>query len=136
MISGPTGWRNGPILRALDGSHARGEIRRLEYVEEATLRALYREADALLLPSLDEGFGLPAVEAAALGTPAFVSDRGALTEVAPTRAHVLPLEIDAWVTALASPPQLDEDEQRRHAAGFSWAAAAIQLNRLFCELSE
>ena len=53
----------------------------LGYVSENDLPGLYAKALLFILPSLDEGFGLPALEAMACGTPVIVSDRGALPEV-------------------------------------------------------
>lgn len=54
---------------------------RLGYVEEARLPSLYAAAAALVLPSLHEGFGLPALEAMACGTPVVASNQAALPEV-------------------------------------------------------
>src|SRR5206468_1659308 len=51
-------------------------------IDDADLPGLYSACAAFVLPSLDEGFGLPAVEAMACGAPVIVSDRGALPEVA------------------------------------------------------
>jgi len=56
-------------------------IRFLNYVPETDLPGLYAQAELLVLPSFDEGFGLPALEAMACGTPVVVSDGGALPEV-------------------------------------------------------
>jgi len=56
-------------------------IRFLNYVPEADLPGLYAQAELFALPSLDEGFGLPVIEAMACGTPVVVSDSGALPEV-------------------------------------------------------
>ena len=56
-------------------------IRFMNYVCETDLPGLYGQAELLVLPSFDEGFGLPAIEAMACGTPVIVSDGGALPEV-------------------------------------------------------
>jgi glycosyltransferase involved in cell wall biosynthesis len=56
-------------------------VEHLGMVPEAQLPEVYREADLLLMPSWHEGFGLPALEAMACGTPVVVSDRGSLPEV-------------------------------------------------------
>ena len=62
------------------------------YVPEECLASLYRRAAVLVYPSLDEGYGYPPLEALARGTPAIVSDRGALPEVAGRAgASVVPL---------------------------------------------
>lgn len=51
------------------------------YVPDIDLADLYRHARALVLPSFDEGFGLPVVEAMASGVPVVASARGSLPEV-------------------------------------------------------
>jgi glycosyltransferase involved in cell wall biosynthesis len=56
-------------------------IRFLGYVSDADLPGLYAHATLFVLPSLDEGFGLPALEAMACGRPVIVSNAGALPEV-------------------------------------------------------
>lgn len=54
----------------------------VNYVSEVDLPGWYAQAEMLVLPSLDEGFGLPVIEAMACGTPVIVSNGGALPEVA------------------------------------------------------
>jgi len=56
-------------------------IRFMNYVSEVDLPGLYAHAELLVLPSFDEGFGLPALEAMACGTPVIVSNGGALPEI-------------------------------------------------------
>jgi len=56
-------------------------VRAIGYVADEDLRALYAGADALLYPSLYEGFGLPPLEAMACGTPVVTSDCASLPEV-------------------------------------------------------
>ena len=69
-------------------------------VPDAHRDGLLAAADALVFPSEYEGFGAPAVEAMALGTPVICSDQPALAEVVGDAGLVLPLEIDAWAPAL------------------------------------
>lgn len=63
---------------------------------------LIKMALAVAFPSEYEGFGAPALEAMALGSPLIASDRGSLPEVVGSAGLVLPLEIDAWAAALDS----------------------------------
>jgi len=53
----------------------------LSYVDDDELASLYKGAELLLSPSLYEGFGLPALEAMACGTPVVASNRAAIPEV-------------------------------------------------------
>lgn len=64
-------------------------VERRGFVSDEELLTLYRGAIALVMPSLEEGFGLPAVEAMACGTPVITSDAPALMEITGTAAlHV------------------------------------------------
>ena len=77
VIVGATGPVFGPLR--LQGGLER--ILFLGYVEDEHLPGIYANAQALVLPSFDEGFGLPALEAMSCGTPVVTSDGGALPEV-------------------------------------------------------
>ena len=68
-------------------------------IDDADLPALYSGCAAFVLPSLDEGFGLPAVEAMACGAPVIVSDRGALPEVAGPGAAVVEIDTPGALAA-------------------------------------
>jgi glycosyltransferase involved in cell wall biosynthesis len=72
---------SGTVFKAMNFSHAMERVCFLGYVEDETLAGLYANATVFVLPSQDEGFGLPALEAMASGTPVIVSDAGALPEV-------------------------------------------------------
>jgi glycosyltransferase involved in cell wall biosynthesis len=71
----------GSVFKAIHVSHEIDRVRFLGYVDDETLAGLYANATVFALPSQDEGFGLPALEAMASGTPVIVSDGGALPEV-------------------------------------------------------
>ena len=80
-------------------------------IDDADLPALYSGCTAFVLPSLDEGFGLPAVEAMACGAPVIVSDRGALPEVAGPGAAVVDVD-DPRALAAGLARVLREPEHR------------------------
>ena len=65
----------------LERSPLAGRVRCPGYVDRATLKSLYTDALVLVMPSLDEGFGLPILEAMTIGVPVVSSNRGALPEV-------------------------------------------------------
>jgi glycosyltransferase involved in cell wall biosynthesis len=72
---------SGNVFRVVDFSQEMERVRFLGYIEDNVLAGLYANAMLLVLPSQDEGFGLPALEAMASGTPVIVSDGGALPEI-------------------------------------------------------
>lgn len=132
VLCGMEGWHVDPILRALEASPKRDRIRRIHYVSDTQLTALYRRAEALLFPSLYEGFGLPPIEAMRQGCPVISSDGGSLPEVVGGGGQVLPLETAAWVASVET--LLSDSDQRAaqiaagqaRAADFSWERCADQ----------
>jgi glycosyltransferase involved in cell wall biosynthesis len=71
----------GAWLRMLEEPPLAGRARYLGYVADSQRPALYAGASLLVLPSLEEGFGMPVLEAMAQGVPVVASTRGALPEV-------------------------------------------------------
>jgi glycosyltransferase involved in cell wall biosynthesis len=70
---------------------------------DATLRALYRNATVVLVPSTAEGFGLVAMEALACGAPVIAANAAALPEATSGAAELLdPHDADAWARAIRS----------------------------------
>ena len=100
------------------------------FVSDDELRALYRGAVALVMPSAEEGFGLPAAEAMACGTPVITSRAPALVEITGDAA----LHVDAEPRALAEAMErLLGDEElraamsvrgRERARSFTWTRCA------------
>jgi glycosyltransferase involved in cell wall biosynthesis len=109
----------------------RERIRLTGYVEEADKVALMGGATALVYPSLYEGFGLPALEAMACGTPVLTSNVSALPEVVGTAGLLVdPGDAEAIAEGMR---RLCEDESLRarlreeglaRSAGFSWTETA------------
>ena len=81
VLVGRDGWRVGPILERLASSPARAAFLRVPEATDEDLAALYSACDLFVFPSLDEGFGFPALEAMACGAPVVTSPRSALLEV-------------------------------------------------------
>lgn len=78
-----------------------GHVTLAGYVSDEERRALYARARAVVVPSLDEGFGLPALEAMACGVPVVVSPVGALPEVVGDAGlYAAPDAPEAWADAL------------------------------------
>jgi glycosyltransferase involved in cell wall biosynthesis len=104
------------------------------FVPDETLACLYSGAAAVVLPSLAEGFGLPAVEAAACGAPVVLSDIPAHRETLGDEALFFPAR-DAGVLAERIEQLLGSDvlrrslaeRGRRRVARYSWDASAAAL---------
>jgi glycosyltransferase involved in cell wall biosynthesis len=103
----------------------------LGFVPHELLPALYAEATCLLMPSLYEGFGLPALEAAACGVPVVASNTTSLPEVLAEAAEYVNPEfvpgITAGIVRVLRDPLWARELARRglaRAAEFSWDEAA------------
>ena len=131
VLAGDDGYPEGRLSAILAETRARDRIQWSGYAPAADLPALYSGAEALLFPSLDEGFGLPALEAMACGCPVVSSDRGALPEVVGEGGLCFPPDaIDDLEAAAAR--LLDDAEFRAHhvarglerAKSFPWSRTA------------
>jgi glycosyltransferase involved in cell wall biosynthesis len=109
------------------------DVRFLGWVGDDELEALYAVADAFVMPSLYEGFGLPVLEAMARGVPVACSDRSSLPDVAGDAALLFDPEdvgqianaLEELLTDEARAERLS-DAGRRRAAQFSWRRTAEQ----------
>jgi glycosyltransferase involved in cell wall biosynthesis len=106
-------------------------IIQLDHVSGDELRALYSLAHTFLFPSIYEGFGLPALEAMACGTPVVTSNDGAPNEVCGPAALTVdpesPDEIAAALRKLFDDDKLWEAQRQQgldHAEQFSWRNCA------------
>lgn len=113
------------------------------YVPDADLVHLYRSALGLILPSRDEGFGLPVVEAMACGRAVVASRAGALPEVVGDAGLLVdPDDTAGFADALGQildNPALREELGRRgarRADELSWDQAALKLLAIFDDLTD
>ncbi len=118
-----------------------GQVILLRYLPPDQLPALYQGALALVLPSRYEGFGLPALEAMACGTPVVAATSGALPEVVGEAGWLLaPDDREAWLAALrelSSEPALREKFRAagiERAATFTWRRAAAATVSVYEEV--
>lgn len=115
-----------------------GRVRPVPSPEDAELVALYRRSLALLIPSRNEGFGLPALEAMACGCPVIAARAGALPEICGDAALLLAVERPReWLDALLA---LQRNPARRSAmlqaglarAGtFTWERTAREIAAVY-----
>ena len=88
-LVGEYGWNSAQIHAIISEYQARGWLRYLGYVSDATLATLYSLSSLALYPSLYEGFGLPLLEALAAGTPVIAGNHSSIPEVAGGHARLL-----------------------------------------------
>ncbi len=131
VLAGPRSHGVDAIDAAIDAAGLGGRVHRLGPVPDTALPALYAGARMHLLLSLDEGFGMPVLEAFAAGTPVVAADRGALPEVAGDAAELAdPEDVDAMARAIERIAGDAALRERRVAAGraraadFTWSRAA------------
>ena len=137
MLVGRWGWRTEGIQRSLATSPVRDRILHSSYLDRGDLQAALRGAEALLFPSWLEGFGLPALEAMASGTPVILSSTSSLPEVGGDAALYVdparPESIAAAILRLASDPALRQTlarTGRERAQRFTWVEAAAATARV------
>jgi glycosyltransferase involved in cell wall biosynthesis len=107
-----------------DRAHAVG------YLSEVDLRSMVAGASALVLPSREEGFGLPVLEAMACDVPVVCSDIPALREVTGGHARLVPYGdqaalVDQLRAAVEDPHMASQSAAHRaHVSGFTWRRCA------------
>jgi alpha-1,3-rhamnosyl/mannosyltransferase len=121
---------SGNVFRPIHLSHEIDRVGFLGYVDDEMLAGLYANAELFVLPSEDEGFGLPALEAMASGTPVIVSDGGALPEVVGGAGMMFclsePNGLSQMLRECLSKGQLGDLREKgvARAQHFSWPATA------------
>ena len=126
-IVGPTGPEDDELVRLAGALGIGDRVHRAGPVSLAELAGWYCTASVVAVPSIDEGFGLPVIEALSVGTPVVASDIGAFREVAGGHAQLVPVgDLDALAAALeaAAAGPRDDPAAVAHARRFSWDACA------------
>lgn len=115
-----------------------GTIIQTGYVDEETKHRLYANAVALVIPSLYEGFGLPALEAMAHGLPVVASDYGALKEVVGDAGILVdPYSVESIAGGIAGVlgnpgfAASMADRGRQRAATFTWRNTALKTLEVY-----
>lgn len=130
-----TGEPEPEIMKCIEQQRVKERVHFTGIVPEAKLPALYRGANALVFPSLYEGFGLPVLEAMACGTPIVTANTTAMPEVAGDAALLVdPRSVEQIAHAIE---QVVNDNSLRlclrekgvaRAAQFSWDRTRERVN--------
>ncbi|MCX6393034.1 MAG: glycosyltransferase family 1 protein [Actinobacteria bacterium] len=114
-------------------------LRRTGRVTDTELRALYRGAAAVAIPSLHEGSGLPALEAFAAGAPVAAAAAGALPETCGDAAVLIdPLNVESIAAGIDEAISRRDElirAGRTRAEQATWANAAERCVELYCSLA-
>ena len=141
VLVGQAGWSCDEIITEIQSATDAGRAVWLDSADDELLDALYRTATALVMPSLDEGFGLPILEAMRSGLPVVAANRGALPEIAGDAAILMDDdEPEAWAATLSrlieNPAQRAEMSTRgiSRAGQFTWERTARQTADVYREV--
>jgi glycosyltransferase involved in cell wall biosynthesis len=137
-LVGGKGWLYDEIFERVEELHLTDCVRFFHNVTDTDLPALYNAAGVLTTPSFYEGFGLPALEAMACGTPVVVADRSSLPEVVGKAGLLVnPDDVDDIAQALAR-VLTDEPLRARmrelglvQAARFTWERTARETLAMY-----
>ncbi len=138
LIAGKPGWLYGSTVNAPARYGIADRVKFLGFVPDSDLGTLYRDAIAVVYPSLYEGFGFPVAEALIRAKPLLCSSGGALEELAGDSAFLVnPYSVDAIAEGLDVMWQGIQPWQQRAARGalrmqeMTWRAAAIKTRNVY-----
>jgi glycosyltransferase involved in cell wall biosynthesis len=140
VLAGSAGYGAAGIFQAIESSARRNDIAITGYISEPELAAWYARASIFAFPSLDEGFGMPVLEAMRAGVAVIASNRSAIPEVCGEAALLVEaMDQDALATRLrelASNPDVRFELEQRgvsRAAQFSWERAGAATWQVYQE---
>lgn len=145
VIGGGSGWGNEPFEAAFAASPHAARIVRTGYLADAVIPALVRRAEVAVYAAIEEGFGLPALEALACGAPVVTTEGSVMEELTGGAPWLAPAGdaaalADRFREILDSSPGAAAARARRRALGlevarrYTWDATAEAHERVYGEV--
>ena len=140
ILAGGGGWKTEEIHQAAEAAQFGREIQFTGYLSSEEKNALYQNADAMVFPSLYEGFGMPPLEAMLFECPVICSDAASLPEIVGEAAELIdPLDVQAIADGIWH--VLSNRDYRRsliekgaqQALRFSWNRSAEKMIQIYKE---
>lgn len=144
IMVGSDGWLNQEVFKLVDAANKAGHlvVKPKTYVSDDDLAKLLSGAEALVLPSFYEGFGMPALEALTAKTPAVVADIPSLREVV-GQAGIFcnPEDANSIADAMLKAIKMPQDQRdkltakgKEQSKKFSWQASADELAKILLKI--
>lgn len=139
VIAGNPGWLSDPSIRSTRTSKYSKDIILTGYIPQDDLPSMYKQADAYILPSLMEGFGIPLLESMAVGTPVAAADNSSLPEVVGTAGELFDphdsSDIAESIKKLLSSREEYSKKSLKQAIKFSWHKSAIKTLKVLKQVA-
>lgn len=128
LIIGKNGWKNEDVRKMLALPELKDSVLWIKDASDGELRWAYSHTDALIASSLQEGFGLPLVEAAHFGLPLICSDIPVFREVTQGNADFFKvMDADALAKCLIKWMQAEQHPDSRNIRMYSWQESAREF---------
>lgn len=123
------------LERTIQSKNLDGRVHIVFDAPDTTLAWMYEHCEALILPSLSEGFGIPPLEAFSYGKPAIVAKTSSLPEILGDHAYWFdPRDPEQLFTAIQTSKSDSTSaslSRREHAAKFTWHTAALSTQKIY-----
>lgn len=138
VLAGSVGFEGRQVQQRIEKSPYFADIHHLPHLNDEELASLYQHAEAMVLPTLYEGFGLPVLEAMRMRTPVVTSKSGAVSEISSDCAlKIDPQNSEELAQGILKILSMPTDEKKKfieqafqHSQKFTWANTATQTLNL------
>ena len=128
LIIGHNGWKNDEFRKLLEDNKLGESIMWISDASDEELNWAYRNAEALIAASKDEGFGLPLIESAQFGLPIICSDIPIFKEVAGVNAtYFKAMDILALKETIVEWLKVDKHPESKKIKLYTWAESAREI---------